>query len=55
MDPFSMAFYAVVCGCLSAFAPSLGGVVQRLTAGAIVGVIAAVLVPWLRGAIGIGY
>lgn len=52
MEPISLLFYAVVCGLLSVFAPSLGGMVPRLAVGAVVGVIAAIVLPVLRGAMG---
>ena len=49
MEPISHAFYATVCGVLSVVAPRLGGFIPRLLIGAIVGVIAAVFLPFLRG------
>ena len=52
MEPISLVFYAVVCGLLSVFAPSLGGVLPRMAAGAVVGIIAAIALPAIRGAIG---
>ena len=52
MDPVSIAFYAVVCGILSVAAPGLGGVVSRMAVGAVVGIVAAALLPLLRGAAG---
>jgi len=52
MEPISIVFYAVICGLLSVFAPSLGGMVPRLAVGAVVGVVAAVILPVLRGAMG---
>lgn len=52
MDPISLAFYAVVCGLLSLFAPNLGGRVPRLAVGAGVGVVAATLLPILNGMMG---
>ena len=52
MEPISLIFYAVVCGLLSLFAPSLGGRLPRLAVGAGVGVIAAIVLPVLRGAMG---
>jgi len=51
VDPFALLFYAVVCGCLSFFAPKLGGRMQRLAIGAGVGVVAAALLPIVRLAI----
>ena len=52
MDPISLTFYAAVCGLLSLFAPSLGGRIPRLAIGAVVGVIAATVLPLLRAALG---
>ncbi len=51
MEPISLAFYASVCGILSVAAPQLGGFVPRLLIGGIVGVIAAVILPFVRGMI----
>ena len=47
MDPIAMIFYAAVCGCLSVFAPKLGGTAPRLMVGAIVGIVAAAVLPLL--------
>jgi len=52
MDPIALAFYAVICGLLSLFAPTLGGMVPRLAFGAIVGIVAAALLPALKTLIG---
>ncbi|MEL7116928.1 MAG: hypothetical protein AAGP08_15335 [Pseudomonadota bacterium] len=49
MDPIALAFYAVVCGCLSAASPKLPSLPVRLAIGAGVGVIAALVLPVLRG------
>ncbi|MCC1494116.1 hypothetical protein [Cognatishimia sp. F0-27] len=48
MDPITLSFYAVVCGCLSVAAPRLGGFVPRLIVGAVVGLVAATLLPPFR-------
>lgn len=53
MDIVALAFYAAVCGILSLFAPNLGGRVQRLLIGAGVGVMAAAILPAIRGAFGL--
>jgi hypothetical protein len=53
MDPVAMVFYAIVCGGLTAAAPSIGSRAMRLAAGAAVGLIAAGALPLLRRAIGI--
>ena len=52
MDPISLTFYAVICGILSLFAPKLGGRVPRLAIGAVVGLVAATILPVLRAALG---
>lgn len=52
MDPISIAFYAVVCGILSLFAPRLGGMIPRLATGAIVGIGAATTLPFIHGIMG---
>ena len=52
MDPFALAFYAIVCGLLSFLAPNLGSAGIRLAVGAVVGILAAALLPIVRGAIG---
>ena len=50
MDPISLGFYAVVCGILSAVAPNFPRLPIRLGIGAVVGVIAATVLPWIKGA-----
>jgi hypothetical protein len=52
MDVFSIGFYAVVCGVLGAVAPGLGNLLFRLFFGAFVGIVAAVLLPAVRGIAG---
>ncbi len=47
-----MAFYAVVCGVLGWAAPNIGGAPVRLGVGAVVGVIAATVLPVIRSALG---
>jgi len=51
MDPITLAFYAIVCGCLSAVAPNFPKLPVRLAIGASVGIIAAAALPWLKGAL----
>ncbi len=53
MDPITITFYALVCGCLSAAAPKLPGLPIRLGVGAGVGVLAATLLPLIKDAVGI--
>ena len=55
MEPISLIFYAVVCGVLSLFAPNFGGRIPRLVVGGVVGVIAAIVLPILKGAMAAGY
>lgn len=50
MDPISIVFYAVVCGCLGAAGPKLGAFPVRLAIGATTGVIAAIVLPMIKGA-----
>lgn len=52
MDPIALAFYAAICGLLSLFAPSLGGMVPRMLIGAVVGILAASLLPFMKTLIG---
>lgn len=54
MDPITLAFYAVVCGCLSAVAPKFPGLPMRLGVGAGVGIIAATVLPMIKDFVG-GY
>lgn len=49
MDPIALAFYAVVCGVLSAVAPSMPRLPIRLAIGAVVGMAAASFLPMLKG------
>lgn len=49
MDGLTVVWYAAICGVLSAFAPSFGGRKMRLVIGAIVGILAASLFPFMRG------
>ena len=52
MDPISISFYAVICGLLSMLAPNLGGTLPRLGIGAAVGILAAILLPIIKGSMG---
>ncbi|MEL6958796.1 MAG: hypothetical protein AAGL89_07605 [Pseudomonadota bacterium] len=51
MDPITLSFYAVVCGCLSAAAPKLPGLPIRLGVGAGVGILAATILPLIKDAL----
>lgn len=53
MDLTAMAFYALVCGGLGAMSPRLPSFWQRFGVAALVGIVAAALLPLLRGAFGI--
>lgn len=54
MDPITLTFYAVVCGCLSAASPKLPSLPVRLGIGAGVGLVAAAVLPMLKTMMG-GY
>ena len=49
MDPITLAFYAIVCGCLSAVAPNFPKLPVRLGIGALVGLVAASVLPMIKG------
>ncbi|MDP2732042.1 MAG: hypothetical protein Q8O63_02865 [Hoeflea sp.] len=53
IDATAIAWYAVICGVLSASAPSFGGRLVRLATGGIVGILAATLLPLLRSLTGL--
>lgn len=53
MDYTAMTFYALVFGALGVLAPRLPSFWQRFAVAALVGIVAAVLLPILRGALGI--
>lgn len=52
MDPVSLVFYAAVCGILGWAGPSLGAAPIRLGIGAVVGVIAVSILPWVHQLLG---
>ncbi|SEW40790.1 hypothetical protein SAMN04488515_2743 [Cognatiyoonia koreensis] len=52
MDVIALAFYACVCGLLSAFAPQLSTFYVRLGVGAVVGIVAATVLPLIKVAMG---
>ena len=52
MDLISIAFYAAICGTLGVAAPNLGKMPNRLAVGAAVGVVAAIVLPLLKGMTG---
>ena len=51
MDVITISFYAAVCGVLGWAGPMLGRPLVRLVIGAVVGVVAASILPTLRGMI----
>jgi len=48
MDPVTVGYYAIICATLGAAAPRMGRLSVRLVLGAVVGLIAAAALPWLR-------
>lgn len=52
MDPITLGFYAIVCGCLSVVAPRFPRLPIRLGIGAAVGLVAASVLPVLKGMMG---
>ncbi len=53
MDPVTLGFYAVVCGALGVISPGLGTMGVRLIIGAVVGIVAAVSLPYIRTTFGL--
>jgi hypothetical protein len=49
MDITALGFYAVICGILSFAAPKLGRPLSRFAIGAVIGIIAATVLPVLQG------
>jgi hypothetical protein len=49
MDPVALTYYALVCGALAFVAPRLRRPFKRLGIGALVGLVAAAMLPLLRG------
>lgn len=49
MDFVSLGFYAIICGLLGVAAPNMGPPAMRLGIGAAIGIIAAILLPMIRG------
>ena len=52
IDATAIVWYAAICGALSAFAPAVGGRTLRLATGAVVGIVAATVLPLVRSMIG---
>jgi len=53
MDVVTLVYYGAVCGLLAVAAPRLTSTVVRLLAGAVVGLVAAGVLPALRSALGL--
>lgn len=53
MDPVTAIFYALICGGLAGAAPAFQSVTARIVAGGVTGVIASVVLPYLRGLLGL--
>jgi hypothetical protein len=53
MDPVTATYYAAICAALSAGAPRVPTLPVRLALGAVVGLVAAALLPGLRAALGV--
>jgi len=49
MDPVSVLYYGAICGLLALFSPELGRAAARLACGFAVGLVAAALLPVLKG------
>ncbi|WP_306050648.1 hypothetical protein [Oceaniradius stylonematis] len=52
-DPTTIVWYAAICGALAALAPSLGTRNRRILVGAVVGIVAASLLPPVHAALGL--
>ncbi len=52
MDPIALVFYAIVCGILGVAAPNLGAPLVRLGIGAVVGIVASIVLPVIKGTMG---
>lgn len=53
MDVTALAFYALVCGVLSWAGPRLGQPLLRFGIGALVGIVAAAVLPAVRATLGL--
>ena len=52
-DSTAIIWYAAICGTLSAMAPNLGGRGMRIFVGAFVGILAASMLPFVKGVLGL--
>lgn len=53
MDVTALVFYALICAILSLASPGLGRPATRIAIGAVVGIVAAAILPILRTALGL--
>ncbi len=53
MDPVTMTYYATVCAALSLGAGRLHSALLRILSGVVVGLIAAAMLPSVRGVLGL--
>ncbi|WP_168161494.1 hypothetical protein [Oceanicola sp. S124] len=53
MDPVNLVYYAVICAGLSGLSPRLRTLPLRLAVGALVGLVAAGLLPQITSALGV--
>jgi hypothetical protein len=53
MDPVTMVYYSVICGCLGYGSPRVSPGILRVVLGVAVGMVAAALLPMLRRATGL--
>ena len=53
VDSTAIVWYAAICGALSALAPSFGGRALRIGIGALVGIVAASVLPMVKSMMGI--
>jgi hypothetical protein len=53
MDPVTLIYYGAICGLLAVAAPRLTPTVVRLLCGVVVGLVAAGVLPALRGVLGL--
>ena len=51
MDIIALTFYAIICGVLSFASPAFGKPMSRLAIGAVVGIAAAAVLPYLKAAL----
>lgn len=52
MDPVNLTYYAVVCGGLAAYAPSVANRISRVVVGLVTGSVSAALLPLVHRLLG---